>query len=153
MDCALYEKAQIDYAFYESTLQIVADNMNYLGHLAFFLEQAVEKMLRQVLLDCNISAPLLSQVPELAKIAKESILQFDGQIARALMGDVGVQLVAWDLSGRYTQMYTPDLEVIGIAESIYASLVDLHKELLASSPNGITESYTDHFRQFVSERT
>ncbi len=153
MDCALYDKAQIDYAYYTSTIPLAGKELAYLGHMAFFLEQAVEKMLRQVLLDCKVSASFLTQVPELARMAQKSVPQMNPDIIKALTGEIGTQLVAWDMSGRYTQMYIPDLDVVEYVESIYSELVKLHKHLLASEPTSVDESYTDHFKQFVSERT
>lgn len=152
MPRAFHDKAEIDYSFYLQTVPAAAQDMRLLGHMVFFLEQAVEKMLRQVLEDCKISEPLLSQVPELARQLKKALPTLNNKDIDALTGDLGLQIASWDLSGRYSEGFMPDIDAIDQAEKIYKYLTQLDAMLLNKAAEKERSEYTDHFKQFVSQR-
>lgn len=152
MPGAFHDKAAIDYSYYMQTVQAAAGDMNLIGHMVFFLEQAVEKMLRQVLEDCQISAPLLSQVPELALQLKKALPHLNNKDIDDLTGDLGLQIASWDLSGRYSTGFMPDIDSIDRAEKIYGDLITLDAMLVAKAAERERSEYTDHFKQFASQR-
>lgn len=147
------KKAEINYAFYQSTIRKAADDFDYIGLMSFFLEQSVEFSLRHLLSCLGVTHSSYVTIPELAR---DLLSRFPDaskvDSIRDLQGDLGAALIIWENQGRYSDGFIPDFSVMDRAEAALKALSDLYPVVRDANLPQLKEDYTTRFEQFVSTR-
>ncbi len=147
----LKDLAELDYSLFTSLIPRASKDIKYVGICCFFMEQAIEKLLRHLLKSYGTEASTMCTVPDLAKQLQQVSASSNISIQLCTQA-FGITLISWDVAGRYSTDFIPNPADLDQAQVIYDALKQLCDNLDSWGNASTIEERTNKFTAWVSDK-
>ncbi|MEG2262741.1 MAG: hypothetical protein RSC43_01075 [Clostridia bacterium] len=153
-DTSYLALAKRNNVLHDQLVKVAVKDIHFIGFVCFFREQSIEMLLRQLLEYKNAQPSTMANVVELAKQIQVLYVDapFKDVIARCV-SSLGVALISWDINGRYSPEFMPQIDVLDDATDLYNSLLEVVASPVWDDVDaGTQDIYTSKFAGWAEKR-